>query len=358
MGVDVDARVDENERLTIGAFARRVGLTPSALRFYDDCGVLRPAHVDDATGYRYYSLGQVPRAILVRRLRAAGLPLVDALVVLDGPADQARRVLTEYLRRVQGFAARARTTIEDILRALPGGGDAFAADLVGPELGRAVRQVAAAVAPEPVRTTHPVLGCVLVEVDEDEVRLVATDRYRLAIRHLRPSTVEPARVDGQPRRILVAGSDLAAAASWAGRQSIVTMAVGPDGMRLRGDDQALTLRSVEGDFPEYRVLLDNLSPVRHRIITDRLALRASLGDGATVTLDADAGRLRVGATTLPAIQSGPAVRIAFDPTVLGAALEASVGPDIWLGISSPTEPVLARSADQGGFTTLVMPVIA
>ena len=47
--------MDEKERLTIGVFARRVGLTPSALRFYDDCGVLRPAHVDDATGYRYYS---------------------------------------------------------------------------------------------------------------------------------------------------------------------------------------------------------------------------------------------------------------------------------------------------------------
>lgn len=35
--------------LTIGAFARAVGLTPTALRHYDECGLLRPAQVDDAT---------------------------------------------------------------------------------------------------------------------------------------------------------------------------------------------------------------------------------------------------------------------------------------------------------------------
>ncbi|MFG2826586.1 MerR family DNA-binding transcriptional regulator [Streptomyces sp. NPDC048434] len=45
--------MDETEELlTIGTFARRVGLAPSALRFYDDCGVLRPARVDAVTGYR------------------------------------------------------------------------------------------------------------------------------------------------------------------------------------------------------------------------------------------------------------------------------------------------------------------
>ena len=42
--------------LTIGAFARAVGLTASALRHYDECGLLPPAEVDDATGYRYSEL--------------------------------------------------------------------------------------------------------------------------------------------------------------------------------------------------------------------------------------------------------------------------------------------------------------
>ena len=41
--------------LTIGAFAQAVGLSPSALRFYDECGLLVPAEVDPVTGYRYYT---------------------------------------------------------------------------------------------------------------------------------------------------------------------------------------------------------------------------------------------------------------------------------------------------------------
>ena len=61
-------------------------------------------------------------------------------------------------------------------------------------------------------------------------------------------------------------------------------------------------------------------------------------------------------TTLPALCSGPPLRIAFDPVVLLSALEASVGPDVLLEIASTTEPVVVRSADQGSFTTLVMPV--
>jgi DNA-binding transcriptional MerR regulator len=350
--------VDENEWLTIGAFARRVGLTPSALRFYDDCGVLRPAHVDDVTGYRYYSPGQVARATDLRRLRAAGLPLVDVLVVLDGPPEQARAVLTGHARRVRESAELARATVEEFLLALPPAWYTVAAVLGAPELASAVRQVAAAVADGPTRAQHPELGCVLIEIDQDEVRFVATDRYRLVMRHLRPSQVRHALAEGQRQRILVQDHDMVAAASWATSQATVTLAVCPDGARLRGDDHERILPTVAGDYPDYRVLLDNLPPVRHRVITDRGALRASLGDGATTTLDADSGRLVVGTTTLPAIHRGPAVRIAFDPLVLGAALEASVGPDILLEISSPTEPVVARSADQGGFTTLLMPVIA
>ncbi|MEU5714623.1 MerR family transcriptional regulator [Streptomyces sp. NPDC020403] len=68
--------------LSISAFGRRVGLAPSALPFYDDCRVLRPAWVDGATGYRFCSPAQETRAALLRGLREAGLPLADVTVVL------------------------------------------------------------------------------------------------------------------------------------------------------------------------------------------------------------------------------------------------------------------------------------
>jgi len=41
--------------LTIGAFARASRLSPKALRLYDELGLLRPAEVDPASGYRLQS---------------------------------------------------------------------------------------------------------------------------------------------------------------------------------------------------------------------------------------------------------------------------------------------------------------
>ena len=59
----------DEEFLTIGVFARESGLTPSALRFYDDCGLLAPASIDAQSGYRYYTRAQSQRANIIRQLR-------------------------------------------------------------------------------------------------------------------------------------------------------------------------------------------------------------------------------------------------------------------------------------------------
>ncbi|WP_367139339.1 MULTISPECIES: MerR family transcriptional regulator [Streptomyces] len=361
--------MDENDALmNIGAFARRVGLAPSALRFYDDCGVLRPAHVDDATGYRYYAADQEPRAVLVRRLREAGMPLTDASVVLDGTREEARAVLEGHAVRARETAASARSAIEEILRDLPGGVHRTAAvRLGGAELASAVRQVAPAVASAAVREEFPVLGCVLIELDHQEVRLVATDRYRLSVRALRPTSIGPigpiGPIGGDPCRILVEAAELKKAASWALRMPEVRIEADEQGVRLHTDTAVRVLPTADGAFPDYRMVLDNLPVARHRIITDRTALRAVIaaaGHDGPLTLRADDQQLTLATrgsalSTPPAICTGPPLRIAFDPGVLLPALDAGVGPDVLLEISSPSEPVIVRSADQGSFTTLVMP---
>ena len=51
-------KVANEELLSIGQFGQLTALTAKALRHYDEVGVLRPAHVDDVTGYRWYSLEQ------------------------------------------------------------------------------------------------------------------------------------------------------------------------------------------------------------------------------------------------------------------------------------------------------------
>jgi PPM family protein phosphatase len=63
------------EEIGIGEFARRSRLSVKALRLYDELGVLDPARVDEASGYRYYDVAQLEAARLVAMLRQLGLPL-------------------------------------------------------------------------------------------------------------------------------------------------------------------------------------------------------------------------------------------------------------------------------------------
>lgn len=68
--------------MTIGAFSQATRLSLKALRLYDQLGLLPPARVDEATGYRYYAPEQVEAARLVFLLRQLGMPLQKIAAVL------------------------------------------------------------------------------------------------------------------------------------------------------------------------------------------------------------------------------------------------------------------------------------
>jgi DNA-binding transcriptional MerR regulator len=50
-------KVETEELMPIGRFARLSGLTVKALRHYDELGLIKPAFVDGWTGYRSYHRG-------------------------------------------------------------------------------------------------------------------------------------------------------------------------------------------------------------------------------------------------------------------------------------------------------------
>lgn len=336
--------------LTISAFARRVGLTPSALRFYDDCGLLRPAEVDHGNGYRYYAPGQQARAELLRDLREIDLPLADVRVVLDGGPAEAAAVVSAHLRTVEGKADAARRAAARILGALPPTGYESRVTLGGPELASAVRQVAPAAA----RTEDiPALGCVQFELGEDEVTLVATDRYQLSVRKLQPHAFSGARGS-----LLVRAPELSGLTRWVAAGTEVVLETGPAGAILVRDGETRELAAVTAEFPAYQAILAGLTPPACRAVVDRLKLIDLLSDG-TVALDIEPDSFTVTAADrvdrLDAIGSGVPVRLGFDAALLAGALAASVGPDVLLEIVAEDRPVVVRSADQGTFTTLVMP---
>ena len=78
--------------MTISEFARLVGLAPSALRFYDDCGLLPPAEVDATNGYRYYDASQAQHLLALARNGGTEMSLMlaalrDNSIPIDAPAD-------------------------------------------------------------------------------------------------------------------------------------------------------------------------------------------------------------------------------------------------------------------------------
>jgi len=96
--------------LTIGVFARAAGLTPKALRLYDELGVLPPAGVDPESGYRLYDPAQLERAQLIARLRRIGMPLADIRAVCRlNPAEAAEAISTFWQQVTADTAARGRT---------------------------------------------------------------------------------------------------------------------------------------------------------------------------------------------------------------------------------------------------------
>lgn len=81
----------------IGQLARMAGVTERTLRHYDRIGLLRPAAVDAATGYRWYGVAELTRLERVRGLQRLGLPLRRIADLVDAPDQQVRQALTETL---------------------------------------------------------------------------------------------------------------------------------------------------------------------------------------------------------------------------------------------------------------------
>jgi DNA-binding transcriptional MerR regulator len=108
---------------SIGDFSRVTHLSVKALRHYHDVGLLEPATVDPATGYRSYSVAQVPTAQVIRRLRDLDMPLDQVRAVLDASSagDVAERdrvilvhlaLMEQQLEQTQSAVSSLRTLLE------------------------------------------------------------------------------------------------------------------------------------------------------------------------------------------------------------------------------------------------------
>ena len=61
--------------LSIGEMAKTNRVSIATLRFYDQMGLLKPSHRDEASNYRYYDICQTSRLDIIRYMRNLGMPV-------------------------------------------------------------------------------------------------------------------------------------------------------------------------------------------------------------------------------------------------------------------------------------------
>jgi len=215
--------------------------------------------------------------------------------------------------------------------------------------------------------TRPHLTGVLVSASGSELRMVATDSYRLSVKET--SLDKP--LDGEleanvPARTLqelgrVAGTEDDGEIEIAALENQVVFSVG---------DTILSSRLVEGRFPNYRQLLPEtfehelrLSTAELLEVVRRISLLAQ--KNAPLRMAFTEGTLEVSAQTpdvgeasesLPVPFKGEPLEIGFNPEFLRDGLESAESEELILKLISPLRPGLVQSGDDGGFTYLVMPI--
>lgn len=100
--------------LPIGEFSRMTHLSVKTLHHYHDVGVLVPARIDSATGYRYYDRSQAHDAALIRRLRSLDMPIGQLVELLDATPAVRAHALDDHLGAMRAELARATEVVSGL----------------------------------------------------------------------------------------------------------------------------------------------------------------------------------------------------------------------------------------------------
>jgi len=220
----------------------------------------------------------------------------------------------------------------------------------GDELTHAVAQVSVAASRD---DTLPLLTGVRVEIEGEKVTLLATDRYRLALRELtwKPSSPDISTV------ALVRARTLSDAAKSLGSAGSVTVALstgsGVDMIGFEAAGRQTTSLLVDGDYPAVRRLFPDETPIHAVVGTHALAdaakrvalvaerntpIRLSFSEGQVV-LDAGQGDDAQASEALEATLVGDDISVAFNPQFLLDGLGALSTTFVRLSFTHPNKQV-------------------
>ncbi len=215
--------------------------------------------------------------------------------------------------------------------------------------------------------TRPILTGILVSASEAELRMVATDSYRLSVKETKlESPLDGSFEATVPARALQELARIAAATE--AEQLSVSVHANQVVFEIGGD--VLSSRLIDGQFPNYRQLLPDafeheltLASAELTEVVRRISLMAQ--KNAPLRLSFAEGQLTVSARTpdvgeasepLPIPFTGEPFDIGFNPEYLKDGLDSVGSDDVVLKLISPLRPGLIESGDGSGFLYLIMPI--
>ncbi len=215
--------------------------------------------------------------------------------------------------------------------------------------------------------TRPHLTGVLVTAGGEELRMVATDSYRLSVKETKLEKPLDGTLEANvPARTLQELSRVAAAN---GAETIAVTAL-ENQVVFGAGDVTLSSRLVDGRFPNYQQLLPTEYEHELRVergelleVVRRISLLAQ--KNAPLRLSFSEGTLEVSAQTpdvgeareaLPIPFKGEPLEIGFNAEFFRDGLESAETDELVLKLISPLRPGLIQSGDDGGFIYLVMPI--
>jgi DNA polymerase-3 subunit beta len=215
--------------------------------------------------------------------------------------------------------------------------------------------------------TRPVLTGILMSASGQELRMVATDSYRLSVKETAlESPLQGSLEANVPARAL---QELVRIAQQAPSDSIA-VSVGQNQAIFELGDVVLSSRLIDGQFPNYRQLLPESVEHELRVSSAELTdvvrrisllaqknapLRLSFSEG-TLTVSAQTPDVGEASEAIPVPFHGESFEIGFNPEFLRDGLESIESDELVLKLISPLRPGLIESPDSGDFVYLIMPI--
>lgn len=281
----------------------------------------------------------------------------DNVINIEVKGTDAHLKSKHYTATIKGIEASEFPAIPEIT-------PDFEAEISSIDFRSAIQQTVFAAA---IDESRPILSGVLIKVDGDVLKMVATDSFRLAEKTLRLSkkvdkkseVVVPARTMVELARLLETGAE------------IIRLRMGDNQVAFTIGEIYLVSRIIEGAYPDYEQIIPKDLPIKSQVDKEELkgAMKMSelfARDAANnIKVSISSKEIKIVATSpqmgentakVSAQTTGGEIDVSFNARYIIDALQATNGKQIELYFIGKLNPCIVKDPKDTSYLSIVMPL--